>query len=135
MKKIMILACVCMALVFSSCHREQHSYNASITECHFANHDNEVAAMAILKTFSSFWEGDYVWKGSVSVTDIKADIRFTAESNLAISTNFDNKLAEYFDEGDYFIYTLKRNDDNVILHQYKYTKDGGEEILDLVEEN
>ena len=83
----------------------------------------------------SFWDGDYVWKGSVSVTDIKADIRFTAESNFAISTNFDNKLAEYFDEGDYFIYTLKRNDDNVILHQYKYTKNGGEEILDLVEEN
>lgn len=132
MKKIMILACVCMAFVFSSCHREQHTYNASVTEYNFANHDNEVSVKAVLNSLASFWEGDYVWKGDVSFTDLKADARFTLEANLAITTNFSNKLAQYFEEGDYFIYTLKRSEDNTILHQYKYTKDGGEEILDVV---
>ena len=131
----MILACVCMAFVLSGCHREQHTYKASVTEYHFANHDNEVAVKAVLGTLSAFWEGDYTWRGDVNFTDLKADTRFTLEANLAISTNFNNKLAEYFEEGDYFIYTLKRNEDNVILHQYKYTKDGGEELLDLIDEN
>ena len=91
-----------------------------------------MAVKAVLGTLSSFWEGDYTWRGDVSFTDLKADARFTLEANLAISTNFNNKLAQYFEEGDYFIYTLKRNEDNTILHQYKYTKDGGEEILDVV---
>ena len=134
MKKLTILACVCMALVFSACHREQHTYNASVTEYHFANHDNEVSVKAVLGSLSSFWDGDYTWRGEVGFTDVKADARFTLESNLAISTNFDNKLVQYFEEGDYFIYSLKRNEDNTIIHQYKYTKDGGEEILDLVSE-
>ena len=132
MKKIMVLACVCMAFVFSSCHRDQHTYNAAVSEYHFASHDNEVAVKAVLGTLSAFWEGDYTWRGDVEFTDLKADARFTLEANLAISSNFNNKLVQYFEEGDYFIYTLKRNEDNTILHQYKYTKDGGEEILDVV---
>lgn len=129
MKKLTILACVCMALVFFGCHREQHTYNASVTEYHFANHDDEVAVKAVLASMSSFWEGDYTWKGNLSITDLKADTRFTAEAILAITTNFDNKLVNYFKEGDYFIYTLKRTEDNTILHQYKFTKDNKEEIV------
>ena len=129
----MVFACVCMALVFTGCHREQHTYNASVTEYHFAHHDNEVAVKAVLGTLSSFWEGDYTWKGSVDVTDVKADARFTLEAYLSLTTNFEKKLMEYFEEGDYFVYTLKRTEDNTILHQYKFTKDGGEEIFNIFE--
>ena len=133
MKKLMVFACVCMALVFTGCHREQHTYNASVTEYHFAHHDNEVAVKAVLGTLSSFWEGDYTWKGSVDVTDVKADARFTLEAYLSLTTNFEKKLMEYFEEGDYFVYTLKRTEDNTILHQYKFTKDGGEEMFSIFE--
>lgn len=133
MKKLMVFACVCMALVFTGCHREQHTYNASVTEYHFAHHDNEVAVKAVLGTLSSFWEGDYTWKGSVDVTDVKADARFTLEAYLSLTTNFEKKLMEYFEEGDYFVYTLKRTEDNTILHQYKFTKDGGEDIFNIFE--
>lgn len=133
MKKLAILACVCMALVFSSCHRDQHTYTAAVTECHFANHDNEVAALAVLRSLSGFWEGDYTWKGNnLTWADTQADLRFTGESVAAITLNFNSKLAEHFEEGDYFIYTLTRKDDNTKLHQYKFTKDGGEEIFDVV---
>lgn len=132
MKKLAILVCVCMALVVTGCHREQHTYNASVTEYNFANHDNEVAVKAVLNSLSNFWNGDYTWKGELDWADVKADARFVLESNLAISVNFDSKLAQYFEEGDYFIYTLKRVDDNTILHQIKYTKDGDEDILDIV---
>ena len=132
MKKLAILACVCMALVFSSCHREQHTYNAAVTY-HFADHDNEVRVDAILKSFSSFWEGDYTWKGNnLAWADAQADIRFTGESVAAITLNFNSKLAEYFEEGDYFIYTLTRKDDNTKLHEYKFTKDGGEETFHII---
>ena len=127
MKKLAILACVCMALVFTSCHRDQHTYTAAVTEYHFANYENEVSVKAILKSLSGFWEGDYTWKGNnVTWADAQADTRFTVESVGAITLNFDNKLAEYFGEDDYFIYTLTRKDDNTMLHQYKFTKDGGE---------
>ena len=132
MKKLAFLACVCMALVFSSCHREQHTYNASMTEYHFAQHDNEVAVKAVLNSMSSFWEGDYTWKGEINWADVKADTRFTLESVLAITNNFDNKLAQYFEEGDYFIYTLTRKDDNTKLHEYKFTINGAEDIYDIV---
>ena len=132
MKKLAFIACVCMAFVFSSCHREQHTYNATVTEYHFANHDNEVAVQALLKNMSSFWDGDYTWKGELDWADVKADARFTLESVLAINTNFENKLAQYFEEGDYFIYTLTRKDDNTKLHEFKFTKDGGEDIYDIV---
>ena len=132
MKKLAFLACVCMALVFSGCHRDQHTYNASVTEYHFANHDNEVSVKAVLNSLSAFWEGDYTWKGEIGWADLKADTRFTVESVAAITLNFDNKLVQYFEEGDYFIYTLVRKDDNTILHQYKFTKDGGEEILNVI---
>ena len=86
---------------------------------------------AVLGTMNSFWEGDYTWKGDVDFTDLKADARFTMESYLALTTNFDKKLQQYFDEDDYFIYTLTRKEDNTIIHQYKFTKDGGEEIFSI----
>ena len=130
MKKLAFLACVCMALVFSGCHREQHTYNASVTAYSFANHDNEVAVKAVLKSMSSFWDGDYTWKGEIEWTDVKADARFELESVLAITTNFDDKLAEYFEDEDYFIYTLTRKDDNTVLHQYKFTKTNCLELVD-----
>ena len=63
---------------------------------------------------------------------MKADTRFTLESVLAITNNFDNKLAQYFEEGDYFIYTLTRKDDNTKLHEYKFTINGAEDIYDIV---
>lgn len=131
MKKLMVLACVCMALVFTGCYRQQHTYNASVTEYQFDNHDNEVAVKAVLGSMSSFWEGDYTWKGNVDFTDLKADTRFTMESYVALTTNFDKKLLQYFEEGDYFIYTLTRKEDNTVLHQFKFTKDGGEEIFNI----
>ena len=132
MKKLAILACVCMALVFSGCHREQHTYTAAVTEYHFANHDNEVSVKAVLNSLSNFWEGDYTWKGNnLDWADVQADARFTLESYAAITLNFD-KMAQYFEEGDYFIYTLTRKDDNTKLHEYKFTKDGGEEIYDVI---
>ena len=132
MKKLAFLACVCMALVFSSCHRDQHTYNASVTEYHFANHDNEVSVKAVLNSLSSFWDGDYTWRGETAWADVKADTRFTLESVLAINNNFDNKLAQYFEDGDYFIYTLVRKDDNTKLHEYKFTKNGSEEIFNAL---
>lgn len=131
MKKLAFLACVCMALVFSSCHRPQHTYNAAVTEYHFQQHDNEVAVKAVLNSLNSFWEGDYTWKGDVDWTDVKAEARFSMESVLAIKNNFDNKLAQYFEDGDYFIYTLTRVEDNTVLHKYKFTKDGAEDIYSI----
>ena len=131
MKKFAFLACVCMALVFSGCHRDQHTYNAAVTEYHFANHDNEVAVQTLIKSLSSFWEGDYTWRGETDWADVKADARFTLESVAAITLNFD-KMEQYFEEGDYFIYTLTRKDDNTKLHEFRFTKDGSEDIYDIV---
>ena len=137
MKKSILLSIVCCALVFTSCHRDQHRYNAAITEYHFANHDNEVSVKTTLENLSAFWTGDYVWKGDVNFTDVKADWRFSIEANGAIELNFDNKFQRFFEEDDYCIYTLKRIDNNeeVILHQIKYTKNGGEDVYDAVAED
>ncbi|MCQ2284690.1 MAG: hypothetical protein MJZ57_07305 [Bacteroidales bacterium] len=133
MKKLAVLAIVCLSLVCSSCYRDSNTYNASITESHFANHDNETSVNAVLKTINSFWDGDYSYKGlSTLEADVKADLRFVS---AVTAINLHNtELADYFEEGDYFIYTLTRTTggDNVILHQYKITKDGSEEILDIV---
>lgn len=128
MKKIALFAFVCIALVFTGCKREQHAYNASM-EYHFANHDDEVAVKAVLKTLSTYWEGDYTWNGVIEWADAQAETRFSMESYLTIYTNFDSKFKQYFHEGDYMTYTLKRNEDNKILWQYKFTQNGSEEIV------
>jgi len=128
MKKLAVFAFVCIALVFTGCNKEQHAYNASM-EYHFANHDDEVAVKAVLGTMSSYWEGDYTWNGTIDWADVQAETRYSMESILSIVANFDSKLKQYFHEGDYMTYTLKRKDDNKILWQYKFTQNGEEEIV------
>ena len=128
MKKTTILACFCMALIFCSCHKDQHTYNAAMTESYFANYNNKLSVMTVLNNLSNFWQGDYTWKGDIGWTDVQAETRFTLESVQAININFDNMLAQYFEEDDYFIYTLTRKEDNTILHQYMFSKNGCQDI-------
>ena len=127
MKKLVVFAFVCLALVFTGCKKEQHTYTASM-EYHFANHDDEVSVKAVLNSLSAYWEGDFTWNGSTEWADVKAESRFSLESLMSIVANFDNKLQPYFHEGDYLLYTLTRKDDNTMLWQYKITKDGEEEV-------
>jgi len=128
MKKLALFACVCIALVFAGCSKEQHAYNASM-EYHFANHDDEVAVKAVLGSLSTYWEGDYTWNGTIDWTDVQAETRYSMESVLTIVANFDSKLKQYFHDDDYMLYTLKRKEDNKILWQYKFTKDGEQEVI------
>lgn len=128
MKKLALFAFVCIAFVFTGCNKEQHTYNASM-EYHFANHDDEVAVRAVLKSMKTYWEGDYTWNGSVDWADVQAETRFSMESIVTIVANFDSKLKEYFHEGDYMLYTLTRKEDNKIIWQYKFTQNGQEEII------
>lgn len=127
MKKLALSAFVCIALVFTGCKREQHAYNASM-EYHFTQHDNEVAVKAVLGSISGYWEGDFTWNGDIEWTDIQAETRFGLESTVLIVANYD-KIKQYFEDGDYMTYTLKRKADNKIIHQYKFTKNGNEEIV------
>lgn len=129
MKKLALFAFVCIALVFTGCKREQHAYNASM-EYHFAQHDDEVAVQAILKSMSGYWEGDYTWNGNIDWTDVQAETRYSIESLEAnIMANFNSKLKSYFHDEDYMLYTLTRKEDNKILWQFKITKDGEKEVL------
>lgn len=128
MKKLAVFAFVCIALVFTGCNKEQHAYNASM-EYHFAQHDDEVAVKAILKSMNNYWEGDYTWNGNVDWADVQAETRYSMESVLAIVANFDSKLKQYFHDDDYMLYTLKRKEDNKVLWQYKFTKDGEQEVV------
>lgn len=130
MKKLALFAFafVCVALVFTGCKKEQHVYNASM-EYHFAQHDDEVAVKAVLKSLSTYWEGDYTWNGGIEWTDVQAETRYSLESLVTIMANFDSKLKQYFHDDDYLLYTLTRKEDNKILWQYKITKDGETEVV------
>lgn len=135
MKKLALLSLVICAVVFSGCKREQHTYKASVTEYHFANHDNEVGVKTGLDNLNLFWNGNYTWTGDVAVTDVKAETRFSLESYVTVEVNYEKMFERFFvEDDDYFIYTLARVEDNgseTILHQYRFTKDGGTEIYVL----
>lgn len=121
MKKTALFAIVCLAMVLTSCHKPQEFYNASITESHFASNDNENSVNAILGTITNYWNGDYAFSGmTADMSDFKAINRYE-ESSLAILFH-SQELEPYFEEGDYFIYTLKRTTggEEVVLLQTKF---------------
>lgn len=123
MKRLAILAIVCCSLVLTSCFRPQEKYVASITEWHFANPENQLGVKAVLGTIHSLWEGEYAYKGlSTDICNIKARTRY-AESEAAILLH-SSELKPYFEQGDYFVYTLTRiTDGNEIIVQLKFYVD------------
>lgn len=122
MKKLVVLAAVCCAMVFSGCSRQQENYNAQVSEYHFANSDNVISVKAILGTVKSMWEGDFYYKGEKQgACDIKANVKFRAA--VAAILLHTSELKPYFaDEEDYFVYTMRRTTDgeNTILVQVKF---------------
>lgn len=140
MKRLAILAIVCCSLVLTSCFRPQEKYVAAITEWHFANSENQIGAKAVLGTIHSLWEGEYAYKGlSTDICNIKARTRY-AESEAAILLH-SSELEPYFEQGDYFVYTLTRiTDGNEMLVQLKFRVDadgsfGTEDLYDFYEED
>ncbi|MCQ2275707.1 MAG: hypothetical protein MJZ87_01975 [Bacteroidales bacterium] len=120
MKKLAVLAIVCCAMVLTSCHRPVEFYSVGIDEYHFASGSNETSVKAVLGTIYNLWEGQDAYKGmTADVSDIKAITRYD-ESVAAIMLHA-NELKPYFQEGDYFVYTLKRTTEGeVILIQNKF---------------
>ncbi len=99
-------------------------YNASVTETHFENEGNAFSVKAVLKTINLMWNGDWSFKGlESSIADSKASLKFT-ESMAAILVH-GGEMEEYFQSGDYFIYTLSRitGQDTVVLEQTKFYVD------------
>ncbi len=128
MKKVLLLAIACCALVFSSCHRQQTTYTATF-EYTFANPDNATSVKAILNSIDAMWIGDYTFTGNdVTYTDLKADAKFrTAIAGILLHRS---DLATYFEEGDILNYKLYRNGDDdmaphlLIGHEFKLNENG-----------
>lgn len=122
MKKLVVLAAVCCAIVFSGCSRQQENYNAKVTDYHFANPENVISVKAILGTVKSMWEGDFYYKGEKqNICDTKANLKYRAA--VAAILLHSSELKPYFeDENDYFIYTMTRTTDgeNNVLVQVKF---------------
>jgi hypothetical protein len=134
MKKIIILLAVVSTMFLSTgCHRQSELYNAAFTEYHFNNSENATSVKAVLGTINSAWEGDYAIKGlDTDVADAKANLKF-AESCLAIELK-SNKFKQYFQEGDYFVYTLKRvSNGEKLLVTAKFYWDFADDELDYEE--
>ena len=124
MKRIAFLAIVCCTMVFSSCHRDQHTYYTT-TNFEFANHDNEVSAKAVLGTINVYWNGDYTFTGNDEVyTDLRAEAKYL-ECITAILLH-GNEIKVHMDADDYFNYRLYKKDDNTLLEDTKfYIDDNG----------
>ena len=124
MKRIAFLAIICCAVVFSSCHRDQHTYYTT-TNFEFANHDNEVSAKAVLGTINVYWNGDYTFTGNDEVyTDLRAEAKYL-ECITAILLH-GNEIKVHMDADDYFNYRLYKKDDNTLLEDTKfYIDDNG----------
>ncbi|MBR4918435.1 MAG: hypothetical protein IKZ52_04375 [Bacteroidales bacterium] len=121
MKKIALLAIVCCAMVFSSCHRDQHTYYTT-TNFEFDNHDNEVSAKAVLGTINVYWNGDYTFTGNdEGYTDIRAEAKYL-ECIAAILLH-GNEIKVHMNADDYFNYRLYRKSDNVLLEDTKFYLD------------
>lgn len=120
MKKLAVLAIVCCAMLLTSCHKPCEFYNASISEYNFASESNEISVKAVLGTIYTLWEGQDAYKGmTADVSDLKAIVKYD-ESVAAILLHA-NDLKPYFQEGDYFVYTLTRTTEGeVILIQNKF---------------
>lgn len=121
MKRIAFLAIVCCAMVFSSCHRDQHTYYTT-TNFEFANHDNEVSAKAVLGTINVYWNGDYTFTGNdEAYTDLRAEGKYLEA--LAAILLHGNEIKVHMDADDYFNYRLYRKSDNVLLEDTKFYLD------------
>ncbi len=121
MKRIAFLAIVCCAMVFSSCHRDQHTYYTT-TNFEFDNHDNEVSAKAVLGTINVYWNGDYTFTGNdEAYTDLRAEAKYL-ECVAAILLH-GNEIKVHMNADDYFNYRLYRKSDNVLLEDTKFYLD------------
>lgn len=121
MKRIAFLAIVCCAMVFSSCHRDQHTYYTT-TNFEFADHDNEVSAKAVLGTINVYWNGDYTFTGNdEAYTDLRAEAKYL-ECVAAILLH-GNEIKVHMNADDYFNYRLYRKSDNVLLEDTKFYLD------------
>jgi len=141
MKKIIVFLAIVSSLVLSTgCHRQSELYNADYTEFSFSNPENTTSVKAVLGTINSAWTGNYAIKGlDTEVADAKAGVKFAASETAILLKS--NKFAQYFEEGDYFIYTLKRvTNGEVILVKTKFTWDftdqelESEEIYDVIDD-
>jgi len=121
MKKFALFAIVCCAMVFSSCHRDQHTYYTT-TNFEFANHDNEVSAKAVLGTINVYWNGDYTFTGNdEAYTDLRAEGKYLEA--LAAILLHGNEIKVHMDADDSFNYRLYRKSDNVLLEDTKFYLD------------
>jgi hypothetical protein len=122
MKKLALLAIVCCAMVFTSCHRDQHTYYTEVSYSQPETSADVISLKAVLKTISLFWVGDFTFTGNdESYTDVLAKTKFL-ESKTAIWAH-GGELKEYLNDGNYFYYRLYRKSDNALLESTKYYVD------------
>lgn len=137
MKKIALFACVCCAMIFSSCNRSQQTYTTT-TEFFMLNPTNTVSVKAVLGTINSYWTGDYTFTGNdVDYTDLKAETKYvTAITAIMLH---DDEIEEYMDATDYFLYNLYRKSDMTLLESTKFYVDAEgdlayEKVVDNVDD-
>ena len=139
MKKIALFAIVCCAIVFSSCHRDQHTYYTTVNYSQPDNTESVISIKAVLGTINLFWNGDYTFTGNdEGYTDIKAEAKYL-ESIAAIMLH-GSDIKVHMGPDDFFNYRLYRSSDNVMLEDTKfYLDEDGDfasvKVADNVESN
>lgn len=119
MKKLALLAIVCCAMVFTSCHRDQHTYYTTINFSQAENTESVISIKAVLGTINVYWIGDYTFTGNdEGYTDVKAKAKYL-ESVAGILLH-GSEIKTHMGADDYFNYKLFRKSDNVLLEDTKF---------------
>ena len=119
MKKLALLAIACCAMLFSSCHRDQHTYYTTINYSKSEDHVDVISIKAVLGTINVLWNGDYTFTGNdEGYTDVKAKAKYL-ESVAGIMLH-GNEIKVHMGADDYFNYKLFRKSDNVLLEDTKF---------------
>jgi hypothetical protein len=122
MKKLALLAIVCCAMVFSSCHRDQHTYYTTLSFSQADNTESVISIKAVLGTINVFWNGEYTFTGNdEGYTDVKAKAKYV-ESKVGILAH-GGEIKEHMAADDYFYYRLYRKSDNALLEATKFYLD------------
>ena len=106
-------------MLFSSCHRDQHTYYTTINYSKSEDHVDVISIKAVLGTINVLWNGDYTFTGNdEGYTDVKAKAKYL-ESVAGIMLH-GNEIKVHMGADDYFNYKLFRKSDNVLLEDTKF---------------
>jgi len=133
MKKLVLFAMVCCAMVLTSCNKDQHTYYTT-TNYELSSNDNVTSVKAILGTINLYWNGNYTFTGdNEDYTDVLAETKFL-ESRAAILLHGD-ELKPYMNDGGCFYYNLYSSDDNELLESVKFYVEDDTFTSEVVEDN